>query len=40
MMQKEVIHPSPNLNVEAIDIWELTSNFIPHFIMDGIIYPC
>ena len=36
----EVIYPFPNINGCTISVWKWISNFIPHFIMDVIIYPC
>ena len=33
----ELTHLSPNLTVA--EVWEWTSNFIPHFIIDLITYP-
>ena len=36
----QIIHPFPNFNSATVDVWELISNFIPHFIMDVINYPC
>ena len=35
----ENIYPFPNLNA-AVEFWEWRSNFISHFIMDVISYPC
>ena len=34
----EITYPSSNFNGRTVDIWEWTSNFIPHFIMDVITY--
>ena len=36
----ESIYPFPNFNGTAIEVWEWISNFIPHFAMDVIAYPC
>ena len=36
----EITYPFSDFNVAAIDVWELLGNFIPHFIMDVITYPC
>ena len=35
----EVTYPIPNFNDVTIEVWELISNCIPRFIMDGITYP-
>ena len=35
----EATYPFPNLNSAAIEVGELTNNFIPHFIIDVITYP-
>ena len=35
-----ITYPSPNFNGAAVEVWELISNFIPHFMMDVITYPC
>ena len=32
-------YPFPNFNGAAIEVWELISIFIPHFIIDVISYP-
>ena len=34
----EITYPFPN--GETVEVWERLSNFIPHFIMDVITYPC
>ena len=36
----EIPYPFPNFNGTAIEVWEWTSNLIPHFMMDVIPYPC
>ena len=36
----EATYPFPNFNVEAVEVSEWISNFIPHFIMNVITYPC
>ena len=36
----EIIYPFPNFNGATIEVWEWTSNFISHFIMGVITYPC
>ena len=35
-----IIYPFPNFNGTTVEVWEWISNFIPHFIMDIIAYPC
>ena len=35
----EITYQFPNFNGAAVEIWEWTRNFIPHFIMDVITYP-
>ena len=30
-MQDEISYPFPNVNDAAVEVWELISNFIPHF---------
>ena len=32
--------PLPNFNSCTVEVWEWTSSFIPHFIMDVFTYPC
>ena len=32
----EITYPFPNFNGCTVEVWELISNFIPHFIMDVI----
>ena len=40
-MSDEITYPFPNFNSCTIEIWEWTSYFIWHIIMDVIItYPC
>ena len=36
----EIIYPFPKFNSATVEIWEWICNFISHFIMDVIIYPC
>ena len=36
----EITNPFPNLNVATVEVWELISNFIPHFTAFVITYPC
>ena len=36
----EITYPLPNLSGEPIEVWEWTSNFIPHFITYVITYSC
>ena len=36
----EITYPSINCNGCTVEAWELIGNFIPHFIMDVIDYPC
>ena len=36
----EITYPFPNFNGCTVEVWEWKSNFIPHFIMDVITYPC
>ena len=36
----EIIHPFPNFNGCTVDIWELISNYIPHFTGYVITFPC
>ena len=36
----QITYPFPNFNGETVEVWEWTCNFIPHFIMDLITYPC
>ena len=35
----EIIYPFPNFNGATVEVWELLSNIIPHFMMDVITYP-
>ena len=37
---REITYPFPNFNGATVEVWEWISNFIPHFIMDMIAYPC
>ena len=34
----EITYPFPNFNCSTVEVWEWISNFIPHFIIDVIIY--
>ena len=36
----EITYPFPNFNGTTVEIWELISNFIPHFTGRVITYPC
>ena len=36
----EVTHPFPNFNVCSVEVWDGSSNFIPHLTGHVIIYPC
>ena len=36
----EITYPFLNFNGSTVEVKEWMSNFIPHFIMDVIIYPC
>ena len=36
----EITYPFPNFNGCTVEVWEWISIYIPHFIMDGITYPC
>ena len=36
----EITYPFPNFNCGTVEVWKWIGNFIPHFIMDAIIYPC
>ena len=36
----EISYPFPNFGGATIDIWERISNYITHFKMDLITYPC
>ena len=36
----QITYPFPNFNCAAVEVCEWISYFIPHFIMDVIIYPC
>ena len=39
-MWDEFTYPFLNFNSATVEVWEWLGNFIPHFIMDGITYPC
>ena len=39
-MWDEITYPFPNFNGCTVEVWEWINNFIPHFIMDVITYPC
>ena len=36
----DIAYPFPNFNGYTVEVWKWISNFIPHFIMDAITYPC
>ena len=36
----EITYPFPNFNGAVVDVWGWISNFIPHFMIDVITYPC
>ena len=36
----EITYPFPNFNGATIEVWEGINDFIPHFLMDVITYPC
>ena len=36
----EITYPFPNVNGGTVEVWEWISNFILHFMMDAITYPC
>ena len=36
----EIIYPFQNVNGSTIEVWKWISDFILHFIMDVITYPC
>ena len=36
----KITYPFPNFNGATLEVWEWVSNFIPHFIMGLITYPC
>ena len=36
----EITYRFPNFNGATVEVWERISNFIPHFTMGVIIYPC
>ena len=37
---EEIIYIFPNWNGSTLQVWEWINNFMPHFIMDVISYPC
>ena len=39
-MWDEITCPFPNFNGATVEVWEWTSNFIPHFTGNVICYPC
>ena len=39
-LRYEITYPSPNFNGCIVDVWEMISKFISHFIMNLIAYPC
>ena len=39
-MRDEIMYPFPNFNGTTVEVSELISNFIPHFMIDVITYPC
>ena len=36
----EITYPFPNLNSNAVDVWEWKISFITHFVVDAITYSC
>ena len=36
----KITYPFPNFNDYIVEVWEWISNYIPHFKMDVITYPC
>ena len=36
----EITYPFPNFNGCTVEVWDCKSNFISHFIMNAITYPC
>ena len=36
----EITYLFPNFNGATVEVWELINNFIPHFMMGVITYPC
>ena len=36
----EIINPFPNFKGATIEVWEWIRNFIPHFMVRVITYPC
>ena len=39
-MLDKITYPFQNFNGSIFEVWEWISNFIPHFVMDVITYPC
>ena len=39
-MWNEISYPFPNFNCCTVEVWEWINNFISHFKMDVIAYPC
>ena len=39
-VQDKIAYPFPNFNICTIEVWEWINNFMPHFLMDVITYPC
>ena len=39
-MWNEITYPFPNFNSCTVEVWKWISNFIPHYTMDIITYPC
>ena len=39
-MWADITYPFSHLTRRTIEVWERVNNFIPHFTMDVIIYPC
>ena len=39
-MYDEITYQYPEFNSYIIEVWEWTSNYIPHFVMDVISYLC
>ena len=40
MVWDEITYPFPNFNDTAVEVWEWISNFILHFTVHVITYPC
>ena len=36
----KITYPFPNFNGAIFEVWEWTNNFMPHLMMDIIMYPC